>query len=434
MKILQLVAENVKRLTAVEIRPTGSTVVIGGANGEGKSSCLDAIAYALGGERLVCEEPLHRGARKGSIEVTLDDGTVVERTFSIGGGSRLKVTPKDGAPVRSPQAFLDELLGRISFDPLAFSRMKPREQRDLLAELVGLDTTDLDQSYAEGFAARTEIGREQRRLEGAITEVPHHEHAPSEPVRVADLVAELSAADAQHAAAEKVHRAAEAHRIDAASAASAIGAAERRIAALEAQIEAERKNVVEADRRRSYALEMAAGFDAEFETLTPALPDRDAIKARIRGAEAANARARDNARRAELAAEIAALKEQYDAATAKLDGIQQAKAQRIADARYPVDGLAVDEQQVFFRDFPLAQASSAEQLRVSVAIGLAMNPTLRVLLVRDGSLLDARSLALVAEMATGADAQVWIERVSEGAECSVVIEDGRVRQAQESAA
>jgi hypothetical protein len=83
---------------------------------------------------------------------------------------------------------------------------------------------------------------------------------------------------------------------------------------------------------------------------------------------------------------------------------------------------------------PFAQGSSAEQLRVSVAMGLAMNPRLGVLLIRDASLLDDDSMAIVAEMAATANAQVWLERVGDGAECSVVIEDGSVRGAESEAA
>ena len=103
------------------------------------------------------------------------------------------------------------------------------------------------------------------------------------------------------------------------------------------------------------------------------------------------------------------------ALTAKLDG-----------ATYPVQGLALGDDGILFNGLPFSQASSAEQLRVSVGIGLASNPRLRVLLVRDGSLLDPASLAMMREMAESAEAQVWIERVSKGDECTVIIQDGRI--------
>ena len=95
----------------------------------------------------------------------------------------------------------------------------------------------------------------------------------------------------------------------------------------------------------------------------------------------------------------------------------------------PVDGLGFDDGIVLLAGIPFSQASSAEQLRVSVAMGLAMNPTLKLLLIRDGSLLDVDSRRLIAEMAEAADAQVWMECVEENEATTIVIEDGAVRAA-----
>ena len=120
-----------------------------------------------------------------------------------------------------------------------------------------------------------------------------------------------------------------------------------------------------------------------------------------------------------------------DETAVKLSGdilaIAKAKEKSVADAKFPVPGLSFGEDGVIFDGVPFQQASSAEQLRASVAIGLAMNPKLPVLLVHDGSLLDEASLKLLGELAEEAGAQVWVERVSEGSECSLIIEDGEVR-------
>jgi hypothetical protein len=92
-----------------------------------------------------------------------------------------------------------------------------------------------------------------------------------------------------------------------------------------------------------------------------------------------------------------------------------------------VDGLSFDDSGVLLNGLPFSQASQAEQLRVSVAMGFAQNPELKVLLVRDGSLLDGNSLNLLDQMARDHDGQVWIERVGEGDQCAVIIEDGVVK-------
>lgn len=49
LRIVRLTAENIKKLRAVEIVPSGNVVQITGPNGSGKTSVLDAIYYALAG-------------------------------------------------------------------------------------------------------------------------------------------------------------------------------------------------------------------------------------------------------------------------------------------------------------------------------------------------------------------------------------------------
>ena len=110
--------------------------------------------------------------------------------------------------------------------------------------------------------------------------------------------------------------------------------------------------------------------------------------------------------------------------------MDEAKRKAIAGAKYPVPGLAFDQLGGVTLDaIPFAQCSSAEQLKVSVAIGIALNPSLRVLLIRDGSLLDAESLTMVRDMAQKAEAQVWLEAVTTDAgKCQVIIEDGMIAE------
>ena len=126
MKILKLTAENVKKLRAVEITPTGELVEITGKNGAGKTSVLDAIWWALAGTKHIQAVPIRTGATKARIRLDLGE-LIVERRFTPV-GSTLTVEKADGARYTSPQGILDALLGALTFDPLAFVGQEPREQ------------------------------------------------------------------------------------------------------------------------------------------------------------------------------------------------------------------------------------------------------------------------------------------------------------------
>ncbi|NIV98742.1 AAA family ATPase, partial [Candidatus Saccharibacteria bacterium] len=144
MKIVQLTAENVKKLKVVRIRPDGSLVVIGGKNGQGKSSVLECIMAALGGKKHVLPEAVREGEKKGYTELDLDNGISIKRTFTKDGGGQLTITNKEeGTSYSSPQAMLDKIVGKISFDPLMFARAGEKEQLEFLRHLTGLDFSEL---------------------------------------------------------------------------------------------------------------------------------------------------------------------------------------------------------------------------------------------------------------------------------------------------
>ena len=426
LRIVKLEIAQVKRLTAVEITPDGSLVVVGGKNGAGKTSVLDSIAMALGGKDLVPELPLRRGAEHGHVEVDLGD-LVVRRTFTEGGGGTLSVRNAEGAAYRSPQAILDRLVGTLSFDPLAFARLSPKEQRNVLQDLVGLDFTELDARRGGAYDERTGLNRQVKQLEAQLVAMPEDPDAPAEPVSVEALVRDLEAAQALARTAEEIERQRSARLQDAQRWIDNVRALDEQIEGLQHKRDAARAGAEDATRDVNRLT--IEGASAALE-----VPNEAPIRERIAAAEGINAKVRANAARADLAGTLAATKRKAESYTASIEALEAEKAQALAGAAFPVPGLSFDESGVLLEGIPFGQASSAEQLRVSVAMRLAANPQLRVLLIRDGSLLDDESLALVAKMAAEAEAQVWMERVGEGAECSVVIEDGAVRATAEAVA
>ena len=398
MKIVRLAAENVKRLCAVEIKPDGSLVVIGGKNGAGKTSVLDSIMYALAGTKSIPSKPIRTGAKAGQIVVELDGDPpmTVTRKLTAAGGS-LEIKTADGFKAPSPQKILDELCGKVAFDPLAFTRMKPRDQIGELRALVGLDFSAVDTERKQLYDERTIANRQAKTLEAQTVPVVPLD-TPDEEVSVSDLVNKLVIAQDDNTTTELHQQNVTSRQTDLDRLQATLTKAETMLAQAEAKL-AER----------------------------PPIVDTAAIEQEIAAAEKTNEAVRAKQERKRLVGEYAAFSETSAALTDRIDQIDANKAAQLAGAEWPVPGLGFDEDGVTLNGLPFEQASSAEQLRVSVAMGLAVNPTLRVLLIRDGSLLDDEGLRMVAELAAERDGQVWIERVGEGAECSVVIEDGHVK-------
>jgi DNA repair exonuclease SbcCD ATPase subunit len=408
-KIIRLEASNVKRLRAVEIAPDGNIVIVGGRNAQGKTSVLDAIMYALAGKATVPAEPIRKGERRARIELDLDNGLHVERTFDAS-GSKLVVKDKNGDKQRSPQTLLNDLCGAIAFDPLAYSRMDARKQGAVLRELVGIDTTIIDNQRTKLFDDRTSDNRDLKKLQARLDAMVEHDGAPTEEVSVAKLTDEIEAAGKTNAAADNLQA----------------GAAEAERKATEAGNDVSRLEAeLAAARKKTEAAEGALGKARLAASHAPRV-DLDPIREQLRTAEDVNARVRANKARAELAEEVKMAEDNADYLTEQITKIDDQKRSMLEQASFPVEGLGFDEDGVLFEGVPLEQASQAQRVRVSVAMGLAMNPQLRVLLVRDASLLDDGSMAMMATMAEEADAQLWLERVGDGDEGAIIIEDGAV--------
>lgn len=396
MKIVRLTAENVKRLKAVEITPDGNVQVITGRNAQGKTSVLDAIWLALGGGAASREtvRPIRDGEDKASVTLDLGDLTVT-RTWT-GDKTALTVKNADGAKYGSPQGVLDALVGRLSFDPLEFTRLSAREQVAALLDLVNLDV-DLDALAADravAYEERADVGRQGK----AIGTVVVDESLPTEETSATEIIAKIRAAQ-------------EAHRTDT-EARSALVVAEARVAELQAELANWEATVAS---RRSTVDE-----------LPDELPDINHWEARLATVEETNAAVRANNTAIERAARQAELRGQYDMLTARIEQIDREKASALAKATFPVPGLGFGDGGVTFQGVPFSQASAAEQIRVSLAMAMSLNPKLRVIRILDGSLLDSDNLALIGEMATEQDYQVWIERVGDASSIGVVIEDGAV--------
>lgn len=418
MKIVGLKIQNIQRVEVVEIRPDGNMIVIGGRNGAGKSSTLDAIWMALAGKRAQSAMAVRKGAKEGKIELELDEDIVIRKIIDLRGDERLEVTTKNGAKYPRPQDLLNSLLGKFR-DPLEFKELEPEKQLRMLKELVGLDFSELDAKRAELYTQRSAKNKLVKEGEIRLAQMPTHPDVGPHPIDMDTLkarIVELRSLEQKRAELEN----------DISNAEQYAKQHQRSADAAAAQIEQLTKQRATSLELVTEATEEAGRLRAKLEEL-PAI-DTEAVQKAVEDTQEINRKVAANRLRAELAVSLEQLAGTVEKLGEEIEQVDAKKAAELAAAAFPVPGLGFGEHGVTFQGVPFEQISSAEQLRVSVAMGIAANPKLRVLLIRNGSLLDDESLALVAKMAEEHDAQLWIERVGKGKEVTVVIENGRIEQ------
>ena len=435
MKIISLQAENIKRLVAVNIAPDGNIVEITGKNGAGKTSILDAIYWGLTGKDGIQSTPIRKGEDHAIIKLDLGDLKVTRKfKASDDGGytTSIAVESAEGAKFPSPQSMLDALVGSLSFDPLGFVRMKPADQLETLKQFVtGVDFAATEKANRADFEERTILNRRAKEARAQADAVPLPGPKLS-PVDESELVAQLESAGQKATEIErrKAGRQQAAEKIAAHE--NEAGNLHERINAINAQIAYLGKEAAAFAEKATEELRQAQELNEKLSAAEPLPepPDTSAIRAQIEAARKHNAAVAEQAsaqerlrvaKEAATAAEAAA-----KALTKKMEDRKAAVAKAIADAAMPVPGVAFDDGAVLLDGLPFDQASDAQQLRASIAIASAMNPKLRVIRVRDGSLLDMDSMTLLAEFAETNDMQVWIETVQSGRPGAIVIEDGMV--------
>lgn len=436
MKIIRLQTMGFKRVTVADITPDGNLIEVRGNNGAGKSSLLDSIKAALGGADAAPIKPVKTGEDYAAIRVTLGDGKpdlIVTKYFDEV-GEKLRVETADGAEFKAGQSKVDDLLGRMTFDPLAFARLKPAEQAIELRRIVPL-SVDLDQLAAADkadIAARRDVNRDGKAKIAQRDAINVSGIIPEKPDREA-IVARLAGAAGVNTAIERerdrraMHEREREHTLN---------------GAFGCRTEAEKLRA-RADELVAQAVKMDGQAGAMAEEARAWAPldepvDTAALSVELAKADQDLALLARVAERKRLDAEVETLRGQSEAFTAKMVERAKLRETALAEAAMPVPGLGFaafgdsEDLVVSFEGEPFSQASGAQQLRVSMALAMAANPKLRVMLIKDGSLLDANGLALVRDLAKGGNYQVWLEGVGEGDGTGIIMEAGSVKGAPEA--
>jgi hypothetical protein len=404
-------------------------IIIPGKNGVGTSALIVPIEDAIKGGA-GDSKPVRRGEEKSRNTLELGDKPPAEftvtRTRTANGNMTLLVKDKDGNKQESPQALLDKLYGALSFDPLHFVSQKPQERAETLRTLLGLAFKTEDAEIDKLFNERTIVNREVKAIEARAKVLTEYPDMPAEEQSAAAILDEQGKA-------MKINADNNVKRREVRNQTDGLAIVEEKVKTWQAtvkrlyeELKGAQLGLAEAEAEVARKKEVVATKVKESEALKDI--DTTVFVGQLREIEATNAKVRSNKAKAELRTQYKAKSKNADELSTKIEGLEKQKRKRIAEAKFPVDGLSLSDttKEVLFNGIPFDQASTAEQLKVSVAMGLAMNPRLRVLLIRQGNDLDSDNLKLLGEMAEKADAQVWCERVETGG-ATVIIEDGHIQ-------
>lgn len=407
VKISSLELENVKRIRAVQIVPTSTGLtVIGGNNGQGKTSVLDAIAWALGGDQYRPSAPTRDGSViPPRIRLELSNGLVVERS---GKNSALKVADPTGQ--RAGQQLLNSFVEELALNLPKFMEASGKEKADTLLKIIGVGDrlAGLELQEKQIYNQRHAIGQIADQKKKHAKEMPLYTGVPDKPISALELIQRQQAILAKNGENQRKRNQAEQLELRKSN-------CEQLIQSLEAEL-AEAKQTLEqvlVDLRiaRLDVLDLQDESTAE-------------IEADLQNIEAINIKIRANCNRKKAEQEAEEYSGQYEALTAELEGIRKQKYDLLNGAKLPLEGLSVEDGELTYNGKKWDAMSGSDQLRASTAIVRALNPRCGFVLLDKLEQMDLHTLREFGAWLQEQGLQAIATRVSTGGECSIIIEDG----------
>lgn len=400
VKITSLELENVKRIKAVQLAPAANGLtVIGGNNRQGKTSVLDAIAWALGGDRYKPTSPMREGSTiPPRLRLEMNNGLVVERS---GKNSTLKVTDPTGR--KGGQQLLNEFVEQLALDIPTFVKMTDKEKSRKLLDIIGVGDKlfELDNKEKSLYNRRLEIGRIADQKAKYAKEMPMYADVPKEPVSVSDLIREQQDILARNGENQRkrMHRDSAEREYEEAEA--AFEQAQHRLSEARAAVEIARKS----------AQNLVDESTAE-------------IEESIQNVESINAKIRANCEREKAELDAEEIKKQYDSLSAEIEETRNARTALLNGAKMPLEGLEVKDGILTYNGAAWDCMSGAEQLIVSTSIVRELNPKCGFVLLDGLEQMDMPTLEKFGQWLQQEGLQAIATRVSTGEECSIIIEDG----------
>lgn len=404
VKIRQLEIENVKRVKAVTLTPTeNGLTVIGGRNGQGKTSVLDAIAWALGGNKLKPSESQRIGsAAPPSIHIELSNGLVVERK---GKSSALHVIDPSGQ--KAGQQLLDSFIEKLALNLPKFMDSRNDEKAETLLQIIGVgdQLAVLDRQEKSLYNQRLEVGRIADRKKKHAEELAWYPDAPAEPVSASELIQRQQAILARNGENQR-KREKEAHY--------------NKVLA-EAQIAFDRAKAALKQAEQDCVTARKAAENLHDESTAELEQD-------IANIDTINTKVRANAEKNRVQAEADELAGQYGDLTQQIESVKEQRMKLLDSADMPLPGLSVQDGELTYNGQKWDCMSGAEQLQVATAIVRKLNPDCGFVLMDKLEQMDPETLADFGRWLEGEGLQVIATRVGTDDTCSIIIEDGYIKE------
>ena len=404
--------------------------LVGGKNGQGKTSSIKSLLMAVCGRSGMDQYPdpaLKDGEDEGWVKVKLsgeeswheDDHITIELHFIRRPDGTVKeefqVLDSSGYRAPEPRTLLKQLYSTRAFDPLSFDRMKKSERREVLMDLVGLDFSLFSARRKVLYDERSSVNSESKRRIAVLHSKELHDGVPEDVVSTEDLFKKLRRAEQYNTEyqAKKVRYEELDKKIDSAS----------------EQIKKFKEEIARLNRELNADLDEQEALHGEIEDSPPAI-DLDAIRNEIIDLNKTNGKVNENKVYREEQAEIARLEQRSKDLTDAIRSLDSEQDDMLSSAKWPIDGMGVDENGVLLDGLPFESSCKSRRVRASVAVGMSLNPSLRLLVCEDGSDLDLETMEVIQQELEQNDFQMIVEVVtrtpSDEDMCAVVISDGEV--------
>lgn len=411
IKINSFELENVKRIKAVQLEPSEKGLtIIGGDNAQGKTSVLDAIAWALGGNKYKPSKPTREGSSvPAALKVVLSNGIIVERKGKAGA---LKVTDPSG--LKGTQGLLDSFINEFALDLPKFMQMNDKDKSATLLKVIGVgdQLNELEQKEKAFYQNRTETGRIKDRKKKAYENMPVFEEAPEALLDIKELLAQQQKIQKVNADNERIRQEAKNKAMNASY--------------LKQKLDDIEKEYLKAKEASEKAFMEAEEASAKLDSLIDI--DTSSIEEQISSIEEINTKVRANFKRKKAYKEYEELQSEYDDYTAALNEVKEQKVKLLDNADLPLEGLSVEEGRLTYLGQNWDNMSGSQQLKVATAICKAINPKCGFVLLDKLEQMDMKTLNEFGSWLEKEGLQAIATRVSQGNECSVIIEDGYIKK------